>query len=31
MIRSPVAWLFSGWNCVATTVPRPTMAVTSPP
>jgi glutamine amidotransferase len=31
MIRSPVAWLFSGWNCVATTVSRATMADTSPP
>ena len=28
MIRRPVAWLFSGWNCVPTMVSRPTTAVT---
>lgn len=28
--RSPVAWLFSGWNWVPTTVSRPMTAVTAP-
>src|SRR5207249_4732159 len=28
---SPSRWLFSGWNCVPTTVSRPTIAVTGPP
>jgi hypothetical protein len=31
MSRRPAAWLFSGWNWVPTMVPRPTMAVMSPP
>ena len=25
---SPSVWLFSGWNCVPTTLSRPTIAVT---
>ena len=29
--RSPVAWLFSGWNCVPTRLSRPTTAVIGPP
>jgi hypothetical protein len=29
--RRPVAWLFSGWNCVPARLSRPTMAVTGPP
>ncbi len=27
----PRRWLFSGWNCVPTTVSRATIAVTAPP
>ena len=27
----PSRWLFSGWNCVPTTVSRATIAVTAPP
>jgi hypothetical protein len=29
--RKPVAWLFSGWNCVPMTLPRPITAVTGSP
>ena len=28
---SPVAWLFSGWNCVPARLSRPTTAVIGPP
>ena len=28
---SPIAWLFSGWNCTPTIVSRPTIAVKAPP
>ncbi len=31
MSRSPVAWLFSGWNWVPTMLSLPTMAVIGPP
>ena len=30
-MRKPVAWLFSGWNCMPTIVSRPTTAVTALP
>ena len=29
--RSPVVWLFSGWNCVPARLSRPTTAVIGPP
>ena len=29
--RRPVAWLFSGWNCVPARLSRPTTAVIGPP
>ena len=29
--RRPVAWLFSGWNCVPARLARPTAAVICPP
>src|SRR5207249_1134968 len=29
--RSPTSWLFSGWNCIPSTAPRPTTAGKSRP
>ena len=30
-MSSPTSWLFSGWNCTPTTLPRPTTAAKSRP